>query len=954
MDLRKRSYLISLVIVCASFVISYGLVTQAFHGGKGNICQLRDRIPCLNGHEEQRGTEIIQGHECPVFECVSDKKKGSDPVSRWDGDAVSGTTVSDTSNGNNGTMIGRITVVPGNVGKAFKFDGAGGYIKMGNPKSLNFGTGPFSLEVWFNWDGRGSSVNNIIRKSNYPTSGTGSGYWLRIGRDNKIIEFSTGATTVPEGQSLMTAPISSGAWHHVVVSKDRSGAMKLYVDAESRGTFLRQASNTETTSGAPFTLGAWDDRFGVTELFSGLIERVSVYNRALSQSEVKSLYGGSGNAISYPVPELGNCKNESECRAYCENRDDINVVKACVAFAEKYNLISKEELDIIKKLLEFGYTKGPGGCKDQKQCEAYCEDTAHINECLVFAEKLNLLPPDQLAEAKKVADALKTGAKLPGGCKDKISCETYCEDLSHLAECVEFAEKSGINVKYDLEIAKKIVKAGVTKTPGGCKGKEGCEAYCGTTSHLGECADFAEKIGMMSKEDAEMARKIARSGITKFPGNCKDKESCDVYCKDDAHFDECVDFAEKAGIVTGKEVELARKTHGKSPGDCAKGVRSAEEGKKACSAYCGKPENQQVCMDFAVQIGLISAEDAKELGGGGSLEDLNLCMQNMDQETLKCFDVLDKNIFEKMKVGELPDDPSDLQKMMKGMKGVKACMNKKTDETLGQLPPGGLACLEKEFGENPIEKIKSGKVSCQKFSGMQDRLKSCFSEIIQKQLDTCLALSCSEMTACFKKLGGGKKADSSQIDPAIKSKMEGKLNSCIQNQIDECLAKDCSEVNSCFAKLKEQGGESEGGGEGKLDPSLEAKITAKITGCMKTQKGGGGGAPQGGSTFPSGGFPSGGDFTPPKGGFPSGGQPQIPEYKVPEFKTPQIPQVPGTPSQNQTPQIPQYPQVPGGSSYEIPVTPELCANFTNIPACSYAGAPDSQNYKLCKKCYSDR
>ena len=208
-------------------------------------------------------------------------------ISWWNGDSLPG------------TATGGVTITSGKVGNALKFDGSGS-INMGNPSNLNFRTGPFSLETWFNWDGSGNSgALNIIRKSNYPVTGPGSGYWMRIGKDTKIVEFSVGATTGPEGQSVITAPISSGVWHHVAATKDSSGVIKLYVDGESKGVILRQATSADATSEAPFTLGAWDDRFGITEFFPGMIDEISVYNNALSSSEVQGIFNaGSAGKCS--------------------------------------------------------------------------------------------------------------------------------------------------------------------------------------------------------------------------------------------------------------------------------------------------------------------------------------------------------------------------------------------------------------------------------------------------------------------------------------------------------------------------------------------------------------------------------------------------------------------------------------------------------------------------------
>ena len=309
-----------------------------------------------------------------------------------------------------------------------------------------------------------------------------------------------------------------------------------------------------------------------------------------------------------------------------------------------------------------------GNCNSFEECKTFCNKDENIPKCLRFDIKQGLFSKEDEQDAKRLLDLMDESG-LPGKCKDAVECFSYCESVAHTDECWDYAQRHNLTRGYDLETVQRFAKYAREgkKFPGNCQGQDTCEAYCGTPSHFAECADFGEKVGIMTKEETDMMRKIAQSGITKFPGNCKNKESCDAYCEIEEHFDECIDFAEKLGLVAKEDIEFIRKTHGKTPGDCAKGVRSAEQGKKACSAYCAKTENQQVCMDFAVQMGLITAEDAKELSGGGSLEDFNACLPYINEEMLKCFDVLGKETFENMKAGKVPDSPSELKVMLKNM-----------------------------------------------------------------------------------------------------------------------------------------------------------------------------------------------------------------------------------------------------------------------------------------------
>ena len=115
--------------------------------------------------------------------------------------------------------------------------------------------------------------------------------------------------------------------------------------------------------------------------------------------------------------------------------------------------MSKEE---ISKARAFAQSKNrPGNCKNKEECEAYCEDIKNIDSCLSFAEENGFIGATELKEAKQVVKALKEGANLPGGCKNKKECEAYCENTDHIEECVAFAEKAGFMSGSELEEAKK-------------------------------------------------------------------------------------------------------------------------------------------------------------------------------------------------------------------------------------------------------------------------------------------------------------------------------------------------------------------------------------------------------------------------------------------------------------------------------------------------------------------
>jgi len=286
----------------------------------------------------------------------------------------------------------------------------------------------------------------------------------------------------------------------------------------------------------------------ISVFIAGLMIFVANANAQTSTGSVND------SSIVYPIATLGNCKDKADCANYCAKSKNM---LACVNFAEKQGMLKGEDLR-ISKIVADKVSKGetPGGCTDQSSCESFCKGKIeNINQCISFAEQLNILPKDELTQAKNVAKALAGGAKLPGQCKDKTSCENYCADGTKIDECLSFAEAANILSPEDLKQARTVapfLKNG--ETPGKCQSKDSCEKYCADTSHASECIGFAEKAGFISKEEAVMAKKVGGAG----PGGCKNQADCAVYCNDQSHATECANFAVEKGLVDDKTADLIK------------------------------------------------------------------------------------------------------------------------------------------------------------------------------------------------------------------------------------------------------------------------------------------------------------------------------------------------------------------------------------------------------------
>lgn len=366
----------------------------------------------------------------------------------------------------------------------------------------------------------------------------------------------------------------------------------------------------------------------------------------LSLFLVWDVLAASSADIKFPVVELNNCKSEADCRAFCDKPENA---KSCLSFARKYNLLSESELKKAEKLAEV--KNGPGGCNSQKSCESFCNDINNIDECLSFAEKNELMDQGQLEEAKKVQGAIKRGAKLPGGCSDKNSCDSYCSNPDNADGCLAFAEDAGIISQEELVEARRILplmKRG--EAPGACKSKGACEAYCEDESHAEECISFAEKAGFISKEEADIVKKTGGRG----PGGCRGR-ACKSFCEDPANQEVCFEFAKENGLIKEEDLQrmqqgsdLIRRDLGKAPPEIKEcieavlgpgGLDKLESGKPFGGRDIG--EKMKSCYEKFIPQGFGQFKEGGEFAGPGGCKSFeecsSYCQTNQEDESCKKF-----------------------------------------------------------------------------------------------------------------------------------------------------------------------------------------------------------------------------------------------------------------------------------------------------------------------------
>jgi hypothetical protein len=206
-----------------------------------------------------------------------------------------GTDVS--GNGNNVALYGGTGYGTGLFGQALTLDGMkGSYAQVTNNTAFDLGTGDFTIQVWANLNSA-TSVDGeapvLVEKFIYG-GGPGWTFYSMYSRpefySNSTSLIMTGSVTIPNNK-----------WQQYLI--ERSGnTFTMYFD----GNPVATASFSGSVGGSPnpMLIGARNAEDGRNLTLNGLIDETAIWNRALSPTEIASLWNdGSGLELSSTVPE---------------------------------------------------------------------------------------------------------------------------------------------------------------------------------------------------------------------------------------------------------------------------------------------------------------------------------------------------------------------------------------------------------------------------------------------------------------------------------------------------------------------------------------------------------------------------------------------------------------------------------------------------------------------------
>jgi YD repeat-containing protein len=204
----------------------------------------------------------------------------------------------DVMAGREGRLAGGTTFVNGRVGGAFSFDGVNDSVRVPGDAGLDVGTASgFSIEFWMNSADVTRNARLVAYHNGVAVGGTNVGVNVFQLSGNLHVQIPD-----PAGAShefVANGALTVNTWTHVAVTYDRTrGHARTYINGVQRtlanvGIYLPRTVGNVHFGNLPFDS---------VNFFRGLLDEMSIYNRAIDAQEVYELFAAGS---------VGKCPNDA-------------------------------------------------------------------------------------------------------------------------------------------------------------------------------------------------------------------------------------------------------------------------------------------------------------------------------------------------------------------------------------------------------------------------------------------------------------------------------------------------------------------------------------------------------------------------------------------------------------------------------------------------------------------
>jgi hypothetical protein len=220
----------------------------------------------------------------------------------WKMDENTGSTANDSSGNTNTGTITNGSWTTGKYSYAVAFNNTSTQFRVPNAASIqSLGTGSFSLDTWFYWNGVAASDQDIIALK----SDSWQFDFADWGSGDTIEGFVFTDATDASSYANISPSLLSG-WHHLVTTYSNSGDRKIYMyidGAEVSYTGQTAATGTAAGDSSDYLFlgcqGSTGNCWG--SYYDGNLDETHIYNKVLSSAEITDLANNYGYATTnYP------------------------------------------------------------------------------------------------------------------------------------------------------------------------------------------------------------------------------------------------------------------------------------------------------------------------------------------------------------------------------------------------------------------------------------------------------------------------------------------------------------------------------------------------------------------------------------------------------------------------------------------------------------------------------
>jgi Concanavalin A-like lectin/glucanases superfamily len=233
----------------------------------------------------------------PLAPCISPPLN---LVAWWTGDGHS----HDIQGTDNGTFAAA-TYASGKVNQAFSLNGSSAFVEIPDSPSVSI-AGAISIDAWIN-PTTTVAFQTILSKYDSPVNQLSYLLGVNAGGGLRFVVYQTGDGSIFRGVDTASGFVPTGTFTHVAATFDpATQAIKIYVNGvDTNAALLAGSTNVSAIfdSTAAVRIGDVVNSGGGSVLFTGVIDEVDLFNRALSAGEVQAIYNAGtpppGNMISW-------------------------------------------------------------------------------------------------------------------------------------------------------------------------------------------------------------------------------------------------------------------------------------------------------------------------------------------------------------------------------------------------------------------------------------------------------------------------------------------------------------------------------------------------------------------------------------------------------------------------------------------------------------------------------